>query len=153
VITKTPAGRTLNLILADPRRPTPGPCSICGAPATTWQRSGRRSTDADGLTLSVRYCDQDEQDALAALGALEIADVAALVPPSRRAARAAGARARAARQLGLNRAHGRTSAELMGASSATHTHALLGGYARMQAEALLALADALDTIRHNEVRS
>lgn len=132
--------------LADTRRATGGPCCICGADATQWHRSSRRGTDADGLTLAVRCCDAHERDALAAMHALTIADVAALVPRSRRAARAAGARSRADRLEGRGRRCLYASAALRGASSAHHTYAALGSMAGMEADCLRRLADALDAI-------
>lgn len=114
-----------------------GKCACCDAPARTWYRTG---IIADGrITVAARYCEAHDPDlhpgAAQLLASLTVADVARLSP-----ARARRAAAQVARAEGVAAAHGRASAELRGASSATHTHALLAGAARAEAETLRALA-------------
>jgi len=114
-----------------------GPCACCSAPASAWYRTG---IIADGrLVVAARYCDAHDPDihpgAAQRLGSLTIADVARLSP--RRARRAARAAARSEAQAS---AHGRLAASLRGASSATHTHALLGAVAQAEADSLRLLA-------------
>ena len=132
--------------LADARRATSGLCSCCDRPAIGWSRSGRRDTDLDGMPLAVRYCEDHEKDAEAAMSALTAQDVAALIPRNR-ARRAATARAKADRLRGYSTIAYRTSARLRGASSLTHTHGLWAAYSEMQASAYDALAYALDSSR------
>lgn len=129
--------------LADPRRPTGGPCVICDAPAEVWRRSERRDTDADGLTLAIRACSAHESEALRSLGALTLSDVVEAIPRRMRARRADTAERRAARLGAYATAARRASASLSGASSAAHTYGLLGGYRAFCGEALLRLATAL----------
>jgi hypothetical protein len=94
--------------LADTRKATPGRCCVrgCTQHACVWSRSGRRATDADGLTLAVRACSEHETAADKALSQLTLADVVNLVPRSQRKNKARTARARADKILG----HGRRSA-------------------------------------------
>lgn len=132
--------------LADARRATPGRCCVqgCAQHAYIWHRSGRRATDADGLALAIRACSEHETTADEALSQLTLADVVNLIPRSRRKNRARTARAQADKLLGRAQKCERTGADLRGASSTSHTYALVGGYRRLEAEALDALADALN---------
>lgn len=114
-----------------------GPCACCDRPAVAWHRTG---VIADGrLMVAARYCAEHDPDtrpgAAQLLGALTVADVARLSPRRARRARAAEERRRQASE-----AHYRASATLRGASSATHTHALLAGIAEEEAETLRRLA-------------
>lgn len=137
--------------LADARRATGGVCCICGATATQWHRSGRRDTNADGLTLAVRCCGDHETAALAAMRLLTIADVASLTPRSRRSARAAGAITRANRMTRRAAASRRAAAALSGASSATHSYALIGGLQNLEAAALRRLAAHIVGVSTDEI--
>lgn len=132
--------------LADARRATGGRCCVggCSHEAAVWRRSSRRATDADGLTLAIRACAAHDDAAYVALGKLSIADVAAIVPRSRRGRRAAGARRQAERLRMASCSRMRASADLRGASSHTHTLALISGMEEMTADALTALADTLE---------
>lgn len=131
------------LPLTDTRRATPGACAICGADATKWLRG---TISEATYVVACRSCDAHEHDARRAMSALTLAELAARIPRSRRASRAASARRRADRLRGRSRAHGRCSADLRGASSHTHTHSLMSGYLAAEADALDAFADALDAI-------
>lgn len=117
----------------------PGPCALCTAPATVW----RRATARCGLVVAAYACDAHEGAVLAALDAVTIQEVATLVRPSRRARRAAQARRMAERFFRFARGWSRESARLRGASSATHTAALMGGAMEQRARAYTALAVAL----------
>lgn len=114
----------------------PGRCACCDAPAITWYRTG---VIADGrIVVAARYCEAHDPDSGGTgqrLGTLTLADVARLSP--RRARRAAE---EIARLDAAARAHARVSADLRGASSATHTHALLAADAEEKAETLRRLA-------------
>lgn len=122
--------------LADARRATSGPCAICGAPAASWHRTGLA---AGGLLRAAHACEQHEQQAVHALHNLSMEDAVRLTPHHRRIERAAAARRRAARLDGNGAAFGRESARLRGASSHTHTYALLAGAADREAIAPRAL--------------
>lgn len=119
-----------------------GPCAICDCNATMWLRS----TSCCGLVVAAYACDEHETEVRAALRATTVQDVAATVRPGRRAARADTARRKADRLMDRACGHGQRSAALRGASSATHTHALLQGAYEHEADGLYALADALDAI-------
>ena len=121
-------------------RATPGDCGICGRAATMWLRSTARC----GLTVAARACDEHEGAVNAALAAVTPGDIAASTPRYRRVARAEASRRKADRLCGLARGRLRASAALAGASSATHTHALVGGALEYEAAALYALAEALE---------
>jgi hypothetical protein len=127
--------------LANVRDATAGSCGICGLAATMW----RRGTGHDGLVLAVRACDAHEDQAVDARNAITVAEYAASIPAGRRAARAAAARRKADRLRGVAAGQSRRSASLRGASSATHTLALLGGWNEQQAGTLDRLATALET--------
>jgi hypothetical protein len=127
--------------LASVRDATPGPCCFCGQAATMW----RRGTGHDGLVLAVRACDAHEAEAVVARDAITVAQYAASIPVGRRAARAAAARRKADRLRGAAEGQSRRSASLRGASSATHTLALLAGWNEQQAGTLDRLATALET--------
>jgi hypothetical protein len=88
---------------------------------------------------------------VSALHALTLDECVALVPRARRRAAAAAAVRRADRLDGASSRHARTSAALRGASSATHTHALLAGAASRESQALRAFADALLIEAESEV--
>lgn len=114
-----------------------GRCACCDAPAAVWYRTGLL---ADGrLTVAARYCEAHDPDAhptaAQRLSDLTIADVARLSP--RRAQRAA---AQIAAADARSKAHARRSADLAGASSATHTHRLFAALHEARADSLRALA-------------
>lgn len=132
--------------LAHPRAASGGSCSWCPAPAVSWQRSGRRGTDADGLVLACRACAACEPHASGWLDRVTLADVVRVTRPSRRADRAAQARRAAIVHRTGSRAAARAAADLRGASSMTHSASLMGAYRAMQADALEALADALGEV-------
>ena len=114
-----------------------GRCSCCDADAINWYRT---DIIADGrLVVAARYCAEHDPDIhpgrAQRLSSLTVADVARLSPRRARRAAASVARAEACAY-----AHRRASAELRGASSATHTHSLLGAVASERADTLRALA-------------
>jgi len=125
--------------LAHPLRATPGRCAICGAPATSWHRTGLA---AGGLTRAARACAAHERDVVAALKALTLDECVQLT--RRRAQAARTARARANRLEHKADQYARQSAALAGASSATHSTFVVAGYYRQQATVLRAYADALE---------
>jgi hypothetical protein len=114
-----------------------GKCSCCDADAQTWYRTG---VIADArIVVAARYCaahDPDLHPGVAQrLGSLTLADVARLSP--RRARRASN---KIAQREAAAATHGRMSASMRGASSHTHTHALLAGVAASEADSLRRLA-------------
>jgi hypothetical protein len=114
-----------------------GRCGCCKRAAAVWYRTGL-IVDAR-LTVAARYCEEHDPDSGGTgqrLGSLTLADVARLSP--RRARRA---RQRAEQFAACAAAHGRASAALAGASSATHAHALLAGAAAEEADAYRRLAE------------
>lgn len=130
-------GATASLgALADPRAARPGRCCVagCQSPGEHWQR---RSTPAGAR--AVRACGRHELVAERLLATLTVADAVRLATPAaRRSALRRAAQARASAQR-----HSRASAELRGASSATHTHALLAGACEQEARAQEAFAEAV----------
>jgi hypothetical protein len=126
--------------LADPRSATPGPCAICGSDATSWRRTGLA---AGGLVRAARACEAHEHDVVSALAALTMDDCVSFVPRARRLARADAAERRAERLCARAGGWRRMSASLRGASSHTHTCALVGGACAREAAALDAYAAAL----------
>lgn len=118
-----------------------GRCACCDAPAAVWYRTDLL---VDGrITVAARYCEAHDPDAhpeaAQRISELTIADVARLSP--RRAQRAA---ARAVAVDALAEYHARRSAGLAGASSATHTHALLACWHAARANSLRELAALVD---------
>jgi len=121
-----------------------GKCACCDAAAHVWYRTG---IVADGrIVVAARYCEAHDPDlhpgAAQRLSALTIADVARLSP-----ARARRAAERIARAEAKAEAHGRASAALRGASSLTHTHALMAGVRAEEAETLRRLAREAEAAR------
>jgi hypothetical protein len=127
--------------LADTRSARPGRCSIegCHAPGTVWYRTSLTPAG----TRAVRACADHEAVAYDLLHQLTMADCVRLTPPRRRAAIVARVNRQAEAADRQEQAHLRTSAALSGASSATHTHRLLGGIREAEAAAQRAFVAAI----------
>lgn len=119
--------------LADPRAARKGRCCIegCSNPGKHWYR-----TDTPAGARAVRACARHEILAERLLDRLTMADLVRLATRTER--RRAAALADQAAQ-----AYRRMSALLAGASSATHTYALLAGAAEREAECQRAFLAAL----------
>ena len=111
-----------------------GVCAICETEAVAWQRTG---LCAGGLVRAAYACAEHAPVLLEALRGMTLAEVAEIT--STRTTRAA--RARAARLRDRADRYARRSAALVGASSATHTAAILQGSDLREAAALDRLAD------------
>lgn len=115
--------------------PSGGPCACCEKGATMWLRQ----TAECGLVVAALSCAEHESTVRARLSAVSVADVAAQTR-----AKPAALRRRAAKLAGVSHSHGRASANLRGASSATHSLALTSAYYQREASAILALADEIE---------
>lgn len=117
---------------------TPGPCEVCGKSATMVLR---RTTRA-GVPATARSCNDHEQEVTDLLSNATAEQLASSIR-TQRAKRAAAFVRLAERANRSSESAARTSADLRGASSLTHTYALVSGAEEAKAAGYLELARLL----------
>lgn len=127
--------------IGDVIRLTAGPCAVCDRDASMVLRA----TTVCGVPATTRSCDIHEDDVYRLIRGATVETLVMTIHPCERGACARRYRALAAKLQQRQIALDRKSAEMRGASSATHTYYLLAGAVKQEAQGYCTIADALES--------